>query len=296
MIRSMTGYGAAEHLGEKVRIAVEVKTLNNRFLKLNLRAPEGFGPIELEIERLVREHMTRGTVNLNLVVEPRGEAARAPINLDVLMAYARDLEPLQREFAVTTDGKLDLGWLLELPGVVGSGEQLLTGIDGLPQMVLRVVREALERLDAMRAAEGEATARDMEAALGEIERHIAAIEARSPALIEEFRDRLRQRVALLLQGAEVPLDDPTLAREVAFYADRSDINEELKRLASHADQFRALISESGPGGRKLEFLTQEMHREINTLGSKSSDSQVSRDVVEIKVRVDRLREQAQNVE
>jgi len=292
MIRSMTGYGAAEHLGETVRVAAEVKSVNNRFLKLNLRTPDGFGAMDVEIEKLIREDISRGTINLALAVVPRGESARAPINAEILMAYVRDLEPLAKE----SHRQLDLAGLLELPGVVGDTRNLLTGVDGLSELVMKVVRQAVERLDAMRRTEGEATARDMEAALAGMEREVAAIAARAPALVEEYRNRLRERVQVLLQGVDLALDDPTLAREVAFYAERTDINEELARLTSHIEQFRALFSESGPAGRKLEFLTQEMGREVNTLGSKSGDSQVSRGVVDLKVAVDRLREQSANIE
>jgi uncharacterized protein (TIGR00255 family) len=288
----MTGYGAAEHLGETVRVAAEVKSINNRFLKLNLRTPEGFGAMEVEIEKLLREDITRGTINLNLSVEPRGESARAPINMEILMAYVRDLEPLAKQ----ARRQLDLAGLLDLPGVVGGEKELLTGIEGLPELVMKVVRQAVERLDAMRRTEGEATARDMESALAEMERQVAAITVRAPTLVEEYRKRLRERIEVLLQGVELSPDDQTLTREVTFYAERTDVNEELARLSSHIEQFRALLAESGPAGRKLEFLTQEMGREVNTLGSKSGDSQVSRGVVELKVAVDRLREQSANVE
>jgi uncharacterized protein (TIGR00255 family) len=129
-----------------------------------------------------------------------------------------------------------------------------------------------------------------------MEKWLAAIDARVPAVIEEYRERLRERVTALLEGVEIALDDQVLAREVAFAAERSDINEEIARLRSHVGQFRELLVESGPGGRKLEFITQEMYREVNTMGAKSNDSEISRLVVSVKVGVDRLREQSQNVE
>jgi len=292
MIRSMTGFGAAEYLDDRVRVAVEVKAVNNRFVKLNLRTPEGLGAIEVDIDRLVRQHITRGTVNLTLAVSPRGAAARAPINTDVLMAYRDDLAAAGQRMGAAAD----LGALLALPGVVGDEKVVLTGITGLADRIRQVVAEALERLDAMRSAEGAATAADMEASLADIARRLKTIAARGPQVVAEYRDRLRERVQALLDGTELPVDDASLAREVAFYAERSDINEEAARLASHAEQFRALLGESGPGGRKLEFLAQEMHREVNTLGSKSNDADLAREVVEIKVDVDRLREQSQNVE
>jgi uncharacterized protein (TIGR00255 family) len=148
----------------------------------------------------------------------------------------------------------------------------------------------------MRRTEGQATAADMAAALDDMERRLAAIAVRAPAVVDEYRMRLRDRVKMLLEGSDLPLDDQTLVREVAFFAERSDINEELARFKSHVDQYRERLGEPGPAGRKLEFLTQEMYREINTIGSKSGDSEISRHVVEIKVGVDRLREQSQNVE
>jgi uncharacterized protein (TIGR00255 family) len=294
----MTGYGAAEQADQEVRIAVEIRTVNNRFFKSVLHLPEGLGAVEVTIDKILRETNTRGTISLGLTVEPRGGAARVPINKDILEAYLKDFE----SFAGGWSGKNThyynglLGFALDLPGVVGSQDVLLTGIENLSDRIEAVVREAVGRLNAMRDTEGQATAADMRAALTEMERLIAAVEARVPFVINEYRDRLRQRVKELLEGVEISLDDQTLAREVAFAAERSDINEEIARLKSHVSQYRELLVESGPAGRKLEFLTQEMYREVNTIGSKSADSEVSRHVVGIKVGVDRLREQSQNVE
>jgi len=298
MIRSMTGYGAAERVDPDVRIAVEIRTVNNRFFKASLHLPEGLGAVEVAIDKILRATITRGTVNLTLGVEPRGAAARVPINKDILQAYLKDLEG----FAGGRSGKNDdysnglLGFVLALPGVVGGQDVLLTGIDNLPARIEAVVQEGVARLNAMRDAEGQTTATDMRATLDEMEKWLAAIDARVPAVIEEYRERLRERVTALLEGVEIALDDQVLAREVAFAAERSDINEEIARLRSHVGQFRELLVESGPGGRKLEFITQEMYREVNTMGAKSNDSEISRLVVSVKVGVDRLREQSQNVE
>ena len=290
MIRSMTGYGAAERLTETVRVAVEIRAVNNKFLKVTVRRPEGLGSAEAAIERQVRDRISRGTVTVNLTIEPRGAAARAPINTEVLAAYRRDLEGMAGGAAVTLEA------LLGLPGVIGSQEVRLTEIENLGAEVEAAVAEALRRLDAMRETEGQATARDMETTLVDLERGVAAIEPRGAEVVEAYRDRLRDRVAALLDGMEVPANDAMLVREVAFFAERSDVNEELSRLASHVSQFRALFEEAGPVGRKLEFLTQEMVREVNTLGSKSSDLDISRQVVDMKAKVDRLREQTQNIE
>jgi uncharacterized protein (TIGR00255 family) len=298
MIRSMTGYGAAERMDPDVRIAVEVRTVNNRFYKAGLHVPEGLGPVEVAIDKILREGITRGTISLSLVVEPHGAAARVPVNKDILEAYLRDLEGFAGGWSQKHSNYYDalLGFVLGLPGVVGSQDVLLTGLANLPARIEAVVQEAVARLNAMRDAEGQATAADMRATLDTMDKALASVEARVPAVIEEYRDRLRERVTALLAGIEIALDDQALAREVAFAAERSDINEEIARLRSHLAQFRELLVESGPGGRKLEFLTQEMYREVNTMGAKSNDSEISRSVVEVKVGVDRLREQSQNVE
>jgi len=296
MIRSMTGYGAAERVTDQVRIAIEIKTVNNRFFKANQRSPEGLGAAEVRIENLLRASISRGTVNLTLTVEPKGSAARAPLNTAMLAAYLKDLEEFGRSIPGFRPQDIRLESMLDLPGVVGGEQALLTGVGNLGDLIEEVAKEAIAKLNAMRDVEGQATARDMAAALDDMERGIASITQRIPTVLEDYRNRLRERVSALLENTEIPLDDQTLLREVAFFAERSDIAEELARLASHVAQYRELLTASGPGGRKLEFLTQEMYREVNTIGSKSSDTQVSRDVVEIKVGVDRLREQSQNIE
>jgi uncharacterized protein (TIGR00255 family) len=288
MIRSMTGYGTAERTTDAVRIVVELRSVNNRYFKANIRLPEGLGGLEARIEGLLRHAVSRGTVTVNVSVEPRGAAARVPVNTDLLDAYRRDL-------AAAAPGVTDDA-LLALPGVVGQEEGRLTGIEDLPDEIEAAVREALERLNGMRDAEGRATADDMAGALAEIERRSAAVTDRAPQVVEEYRRRLQERIETLLDGMEVAPDDQVLAREVAFFAERADVNEELARLASHVHQFRELFEASGPVGRKCEFIAQEMYREVNTIGSKSNDAQVAREAVDIKVCVDRLREQAQNVE
>jgi len=288
MIRSMTGYGAAAYESDQVRVAVEIRTINNRFLKVTQRLPDGLGAVQVAIERLVRAGVSRGTVNVGVTVEPRGPAARVPINIDILAAYKQDLARVTDNVAADA--------LLALPGVLGSEEVLLTGIAGLQEQIEAAASEALDQLNRMRDADGEATAKDMAATLDEIERRIAAVRQRAPAVVDEYRTRLRERVEAMLEGIEITLDDQSLIREVAFFAERSDINEELARLASHVEQFRELLPGAGPLGRKLEFLAQEMYREVNTIGAKANDPEISREVVEIKVGVDRLREHTQNIE
>lgn len=288
MIRSMTGYGAAARETDQVRIAVEIRTINNRFFKVIQRLPDGLGAVVVPIERLLRKAIGRGTVTIGVVVEPRGPAARVPINTDILAAYKQDL-------ARVTDNLSDDA-LLALPGVLGGEGVLLTGIEGLQEQIEAVVAEALDGLNRMRDAEGEATAGDMAATVDEMERQIEAVRKRAPAVIQDYRARLQERVGAMIDGTDLTVDDQSLIREVAFFAERSDINEELARLTSHVEQFRELLADDGPLGRKLEFLAQEMGREVNTIGAKANDPEISRAVVEIKVGVDRLREHTQNIE
>jgi len=288
MIRSMTGYGTAERTTDEVRVLVEMRSVNNRYFKANLRLPEGLAGLEARLERLLRDAVSRGTVNVNVTVEPRGPAARVPVNTDLLEAYRRDLE-------ASAPGVSDDA-LLALPGVVGEEEGRLTGIGNLPEEIEAAVREALEQLNRMRDTEGRATADDMAVALDEIDRLASAVAERAPQVIEAYRDRLRERVQALLEGVEITPDEEALAKEVAFFAERADVNEELARLASHVQQFRELFESTGPVGRRAEFIAQEMYREVNTIGAKANDAAAAREAVDIKVSVDRLREQAQNIE
>jgi uncharacterized protein (TIGR00255 family) len=288
MIRSMTGYGTAERTTDAVRILVELRTVNNRYFKANVRLPEGLGGLEPRIESFLRDAVSRGTVTVNLTVEPRGTAARVPVNTDLMQAYRQDLEAAAP--GITDDA------LLTLPGVVGEEQGRLTGIENLPEEIEAAVREAVDQLNRMRDAEGRATADDMAGALDDIDRRCKAVADRGPQIVEEYRRRLAERVEALLDGMEVAPDDQVLAREVAFFAERADVNEELARLSSHVRQFRDLFEATEPVGRRAEFIAQEMYREVNTIGSKSNDAEVAREAVEIKVDVDRLREQAQNIE
>ena len=288
MIRSMTGYGAAQRESDQVRVGVEIRTINNRFLKVTQRLPDGLGAVEVAIERFLRAGISRGTVNVGVTVEPRGPAARVSINTDILAAYKQDLARVMDNVAADA--------LLALPGVLGSEDVLVTGIAGLQEQIEAAVAEALDQLNRMRDAEGEATAKDMAATLDGIEQRIAAVEQRAPAVVDEYRTRLRERIGAMLEGVEITLDDQSLIREVAFFAERSDINEELARLESHLEQMRDLLGASEPVGRRLEFLAQEMSREANTIGAKSNDVEIAREVLPIKVAVDRLREQSQNIE
>jgi uncharacterized protein (TIGR00255 family) len=293
MALSMTGCGDAVATDGGNSCRVEVRVVNNRFFKLALRARDGHAALEALIEAAVRTRIRRGAVQVTLEIDGPLAMAQRRLDLAQLGAYLDDLEGFcsRRDLPVPqgVDG------LLGLPGILveswPSGER----IEALWPLVSRALAQALDGVDAMRRREGEAMARDMHACCDEVRGLTGGIGSRSADLLEEHRLRLRERIARAVAGLGVTVSEADVAREVALLADRSDIAEELVRLESHLQQFARLLADESPG-RQLDFLTQELAREANTIGSKSADVGVAHAVVEIKTRVERLRELVQNVE
>ena len=213
------------------------------------------------------------------------------INLPLAAAYAKSLREMQSELGLT--GELGLAELVDLEGVVGLTERAPDAREA-EEAALSALDQAISALEEMRAREGESLARDLRARLEAIETHAGTIRELSPRTVEAYRDRLAARVAELSRGT--PADPARLAQEVAFFAERVDIAEELTRLQSHLSQIRALLDDGGPVGRKLEFLVQELNREVNTIGSKSQNAAISARVVDLKAELERVREQIANVE
>lgn len=235
----------------------------------------------------------RGSVTLRLRVRDVTAAAAQEINAAAIRAYVAQLQSAVPEDARVT---IDLATLADLPGVCQprevSEEQRATywGI------VERLLEAALERLIAMRAAEGQALAADLKSHCEHMRVHLDVVRARAPQVIEQYRDRLASRVRELLTGSNIELAEADLLKELSIYAERSDINEELSRLDAHLQQFDAVSAGAEAAGRKLEFIAQEMLREANTMGSKAGDPQIARNIIEIKSAIDRIKEQVQNVE
>jgi uncharacterized protein (TIGR00255 family) len=270
-----------------------MRCVNNRFLKVTLRAREGFAVLESRIEAVVRERVRRGAVQVALdIAGPLAPASRS-LDQTQLAAYLDQLE----DFCATHDLPVPktVDALLALPGILVESAPSQEAIDAVWPLVQRALQESLDRLERMRRAEGDAMARDMLATCGEIRGLTATIRDRVPAVLVEHRQRLRDRVAKVLEQHALTLNEGDLAREIALLADRTDIAEELVRLESHLEQFARLLGEDSPG-RSLDFLTQELARETNTIGSKSSDVTIAHAVVEVKTRVERLRELVQNLE
>jgi uncharacterized protein (TIGR00255 family) len=288
----MTGYGEARRQDESWTVGVEVRTVNNRHFKLTARVSEPYGALEPELERLIRETVRRGTVNLQLRVERPRRAEDYRINPVALLSYRDQLRALQEP---PGDG-VDLAALLALPGVV---EERRPSADDPHEdwpALAAVVAEAVHRLQAARAEEGRAMADELIGFARAVSAQVDRIAARGPEVVSGYQARLVERVQALVQGHGVSVETKDLIREVAILAERADVTEEVVRLRAHLAQFLDVIHEPESAGRKLEFVVQEMGRETNTVGSKANDVEISRAVVEIKGLLEKVRELIQNVE
>lgn len=293
MILSMTGFGAAEACEGGVSYRVEIRSVNNRYFKSAIKLPEHLQRFEGDVDRLLRSRLGRGSVAFALRLRDDNSPTSVRINPAALKKYVETLETVA---ASHPSASIDLAVLLEYPGVCEPVEMDEAVLTAQFRIVERLTTEAMDKLISMRQVEGQALERDLAEQCTTIRDRLSQIADRAPSVVEEYHKRLRTRVQQLLETASVELDQESLIREVAIFAERCDVNEELSRLASHLDQFAELCASPEEAGRKLDFLAQEMLREANTIGSKASDGQVSRHVVEIKAAIDRLKEQVQNIE
>jgi len=296
MLRSMTGFGCAEGREKRFTVRVEVRSLNNRHLKVVSRLPEAFQAREADIERRVRERLSRGTVYVTIALESPSGDPGYQVDQQAVAYYARIVGELARSLANTRPlSPLDL---LNLPGCLRRREDDPEVQAAAWRAAEGALEEALDRLAAMRAEEGGRLWQDMVGHTRDILARLDALEARVPQVVRDYAARLRGRVDRLLEGRGVALSEPDLNRDLALFAERSDISEEISRLRSHLVHFQNIPSESPdePCGRKIEFLVQEMLREANTMASKANDAEIVHEAVEIKLAIDRIREQCLNVE
>jgi uncharacterized protein (TIGR00255 family) len=290
----MTGFGAAEGQIEGVSCAVEIKTVNNRYLKTNLKLPEPVAFLEEDIEKLLRSNLSRGTITFVLRLKEAPTNALFDIDEPALQVLMERLSRLKS--SAGGNGTIDIGSLLSLPGIVRPTTPDKRVSEQIRAMVLRISQEAMDNLKQMRAAEGSSLKSDLGTHCDAIHEDLERIRGRSGIVMKEYATRLKQRVDELLAEAKLRLDEQTLAREVAILAERSDISEEVARLDSHLQQFSQSLQAEEQAGRRLEFIGQEMLREANTIASKASDAEIIRCVVDMKCRIDRIKEQIQNVE
>jgi uncharacterized protein (TIGR00255 family) len=284
----MTGHGSAHRHAAGVAVAVELRTVNNRYFKLSLRSSEGYAALEPLVEEAVRKSIKRGTVQVDLRIDRELSADDVSLNLAVLQGYREKLKQFTGEA---------LPWeaLLELPGVVLEKAVNDSAEDRWP-LIAPVLEEALARHTQMRRKEGDAMARDLKANCREVTEVLDAVAQRAPAVVEAYRARLTEKINVLLADLGVRVGPADVVREVGLFAERCDISEEIVRLRSHLQQFDATLAEKESNGRKLDFVVQEMFRETNTIGSKANDAEIARHVVQIKTAIERIREMIQNVE
>ena len=294
MLVSMTGFGGAQGQVDGVEFDVEVRSVNNRYFKCIVKLPDSHSQLDSEIEKRIRRRLRRGTVTLSVRMRLGDDAAAYDVNVPALTRYVEQLHNLDvggNQQSV----RIDLASVLLLPGVCSppASGQLRQRTEG---GLLELVDKALAALVAMRHEEGKSLADDLRRHCRSIETSVAIVAAAAPEVLRQYHKRLTDRVEELLSGGRAKIDDQTLAREVAIFAERSDIAEEISRLTGHLGQFAQTLDSEGPIGRKLDFIAQEMLREANTIASKASDAGVAREVVDIKTAVDRIKEQVQNVE
>jgi uncharacterized protein (TIGR00255 family) len=290
----MTGYGEARHQSDSLQLAVELRALNNRYLKVSVRSPEPYNLLEPEIERVLRRVVKRGTIHVQIHARRQSRAQDFQLNGVALQAYRDQLRALQKQAG--GNGDVPLAGLLALPGVIIEPDFGAADPGAEWQVLEPVLEAALKKLQDMRAEEGRAMARELLSLRDHIGRELETVQARAPRVVADFRDKLLERIKSLLGELDVQIDRSDLIKEVAIFAERSDITEEIVRLGSHLVQFQEITKEPESPGRKLDFLTQEMFREANTIGSKANDVEIAKHVVEIKSAIEKIRELIQNIE
>lgn len=297
MLLSMTGFGEGRAQSDAAVVTVEVRAVNNRHLKVTVRGTDPYPMFESELEKVIRRSVRRGTLLVHVRVERPAQAANLTLNTAALSAYVRQVRSACEAAGAPESLNAVLAGVLLLPGIAPEAAHVGTPPDEEWSVVEQALEDAVRRLDSMRRDEGRAMAAELLLHHRHIADQLELIRQHQPTVVTDYRSRLLDRVRQVISETGVVVEPQHLVREVALYADRTDVNEELTRLTSHLDQFAELIERGSEGaGRKLEFVVQEMGREVNTLGSKAGDVTVSRHVVEIKATLEKVRELVQNVE
>ena len=292
MIRSMTGYGAAEVSTEAGRLSAEIRSVNHRYCEISLRLPRSISGLETSVRQHLTERLSRGKINLTVSWEGyEEEGGKLRVNHDVARQVVAALGELRDKYEL--GGSLDARSIASMPDVLTWDRPAVDETRLWPQL-RQVLDGAVENMAEMKQREGDALLREFETRLVAIERLLARAEERAPLRPKEAQERMLSRLKPLL--GEIPVDPVRVAQEVAFLAERLDCTEECVRMRAHLDQFRRLFTDKEAAGRKLNFLLQEMNREVNTLGSKGNDAVIAEVVIELKDEVEKLREQVQNVE
>lgn len=289
MLLSMTGQGVATVSDENATLTIEIRAVNNRHLKINLRAPDSLIAHESSIEKQIRSSVGRGTINVNIKVMKHSRQDDFTIDTELLQAYQAQLRSLSQ-----TSPSLDS--LLGLPGVVINNVTSESSVANVLSLSNDALQLALGQFNAMRETEGIAIEAVFNQQLDSLKMIVEQIKDRAPVVVTNYQERLTDKINKLLETHDVTLNESDLAREIGLYADRCDITEEVVRLNSHLGQFQNVMQSATSQGRKLDFITQELFREVNTIGSKANDTLIANSVVEAKTIIERIREQVQNIE
>ena len=292
MIKSMTGYGGAKGEVAKIVVSAELKSVNNRHLDASVRLPKSCLFAEETVRAALKEHISRGKVDIFINVDSsQADEVVVAVNEPLAAAYVKAAQEVFDKFGVTND--LTASRLLRMPEVL-STDRTDADKDDLLEAIGTVFGVALSQFDEMRAREGAKLDADIRAKLDALEQMVGWVETRSPETVAEYREKLTARMNEVL--AETGIDEARVLQEAAIYADKVAVDEETVRLRSHIAQFRLLLEGGSPVGRKLDFLVQEMNREINTTGSKCADSEIANIVIAMKAELEKIREQIQNIE
>lgn len=291
MVISMTGFGRSKGHSEQLNVTVEIKTVNHRFLEYNIRMPRQLLKIEDLIKKKIEQYVNRGRVEVFVLIEGKG-AVKNKVNVDwsLLDEYYHTIEKIKEKYNLRNE--ISLQDLLSKEEFISIGEEDSDDQE-LESLVIKTVEEAVSQLKRTRITEGIALEKDIENQLFQFNNKVNEIKDYAPNVVSYYAGRLKKRMEELVNG---PVDENRLMNEVAIFADKADINEELTRLQSHIQQFKQNMKSSDPIGRKLDFFLQEMNREVNTIGSKANDSAIAKEVVEMKSLLEKMKEQVQNIE
>lgn len=293
-MKSMTGYGRGEWSQDGLKVTTEVSSVNRKQAEINVYLPRELESLELQVRDEANKRVARGRLTVKVAIHA-GEAfygGKVQLNVPLAKAYAKEIAKLGRELALKEAVPLEV--LLRAPGVLRTEEEIPDAENVWPTVQKSLI-QALEALVKMRQREGTHLKADLQARLSGMREAVARIKTRAPEMVKRYQEQLRQRIKNA--GLDLPgVDDERLLKEVIYFADRSDISEELTRLESHFKQLAESLRSKEPVGRTLDFLAQEINREVNTVGSKTTDSSISQEVVKLKAELEKLREQVQNVE
>ncbi len=289
----MTGFGRGAVTEQTFAVTVELKTVNNRFLDVALKLSGEMQPLEATIKRAISNRLSRGRVDVNLQYDRTNEI-NYELNRPLITGFLAAMKDMQEEFSLS--GEPDLNVVARLPNVLvpkkdDIGEEFAAGVE-------KALTAALDNLEVMRENEGRMLKNELAARLNEIERRLPAIETESVTIGEEYQQRLTKRISEMLakSDTQIEIDQARLAQEIAYIADRADISEEIARLTTHIEHFRTIMDEDKEVGKRLDFLTQELNREANTITSKTNNMVVKENALQIKSEIEKIREQVQNVE